>query len=90
MPMSMYEADERADRAGRRREFADIREWGWSKKKEGNRCRVWNGCMLTIFQRGGCFKWCIAARNERRYSPGGFKTEAEAINNLADEMRVGQ
>lgn len=71
-------------------EFDDSDQWQRSKKS--NLWRNWAGKTVSIFQRDGdgWYAWCIAGEDSKRFSPGAFETEAEAIESLRGALELNE
>jgi len=66
-------------------------ESGFMRSRRGNLWRQWEGMTLTVFERHGCYRWCIARANgNARFSPCAFDYEEEALRSLAAEMGLGE
>jgi hypothetical protein len=63
----------------------------WRRSAKGNLWRNWEGLTVSIFRRTGddLFGWCIADGDGRRFSPGGYETEDDALSGLHDALEVG-
>jgi hypothetical protein len=72
-----------------RERFADLR--CWQRTRKGNLWRLYEGVTLTIFERSdGWYGWCCADGDGPEFSPHGFESEAEAIDDLADALGIGE
>jgi len=59
----------------------------WHRTKQGNLSRCVDGHRHSVFMRKGFYYWCIDdMRLSETYSPGGFRTEQEALNDLEDYL----
>jgi hypothetical protein len=63
----------------------------WQRSKRGNLWRLWEGRTVTVFVRTDEFYgWSIADDNGPRFSRGGYETEDEAMDALAEALWVGE